>query len=83
MYCDDGDYHTYELTRNSDASATLIVDGDTSSPLNASAGSLQPTSGFPSFSFGAAPGGISSSYWDSVEYTVVPVPGAVLLGSSA
>lgn len=71
MYWDDGAYHTFELTRNSDGSATLIIDGDTSNPLNVSKGSLQPTSGIPGFSFGAANGGQSTSYWDSVEWSVV------------
>ncbi|UCF16986.1 MAG: hypothetical protein JSW59_05900, partial [Phycisphaerales bacterium] len=80
VYWDDGAYHTFELTRNS-TSASLIVDGDTSSPLNVPAAALQLTGGSPSFSFGAAAGGISSSYWDSVEYTVVPVPGAAVLGA--
>jgi hypothetical protein len=72
MYWDDGAYHTFELTRNSDGSATLIIDGETLNPLNVPQGSLQPTSGTPRFSFGAAQGGISTSYWDSVQWSISP-----------
>jgi hypothetical protein len=70
VYWDDGDYHTFQLSRNSDGSATLIVDDDVLNAVNVPTASLQPTSGTPGFSFGAAAGGMSTSYWDSVVWTV-------------
>jgi len=66
-YWDDGAYHTYELTRNADGSATLDVDSG-SVVINVPAGSLQPTSGTKRFGFGCAPDGISTAYWDEVTF---------------
>jgi hypothetical protein len=89
VYWDDGAYHLFELSRNSDGSATLVVDGDGANAVQVPAGSLQPTSGTTGFRFGAANSGISEAYWDEVILEsespdpdpYVPVPGFTTIGT--
>jgi len=88
VYWDDGAYHVFELLRNNDGSATLVVDGDDTKAVQVPAESLQPTSGFTGFRFGAANGGIGEAYWDEVilesEHpepdSYAPVPGFTKTG---
>ena len=69
VYWNDGAYHMFELTRDSDGSATLVVDGDGPNAINVPAGSLQPTAGVPGFGFGAATGSSSSRTTSSIDPT--------------
>jgi hypothetical protein len=68
----DGNYHTFELVRNSDGSASVNIDGAINSlslPVGALPGSTTGGS-YAFFRFGSADSGQSTTYWDEISYEI-------------